>query len=171
MLSNLNMKTLTFLSILFICGSTLAAPIQIKSLLNFADKYSYQDNRRTIAADQMYSAYKGLWNEGQPYFILEAYNGSSKFKQVALSCNRCRINDLSEEQINLCNNEFKNLYRALFSKELSNDILAALKKAPPAGKSQIITTDNAPEKIRISSGGLKCDTLGGVSFRIDTFPK
>ncbi len=165
------MKNLILFPLFFFLGAdSFASSISISSLIAFSDKHAYQDNRKTVEAEHMYSASKGCCDLQRPYSVLEAYNGVSSFHQVALYCDQCATQEISQEQIDLCKSEFKSLHRELFSTELSEDLVRALKPLP-VGHSSIISKEGSAEKIRVSSGLLKCDTRGGFRFRIDVFVK
>lgn len=170
------------LSLLFLmtgsAGAAIAAPISARDLMNFADQYEYKDNRKDIQKQGMYQASRDCCLTEKAYPGLEAYQGTDEFRQVALFCDHCGIKEISAEQIKLCQTEFGNLYRSLFQEDM--EAAVAEKLIPPPVPSaankfkstpKVISKKNANPKIRVSSGGLKCDLKGGFRFRIDLFVK
>jgi hypothetical protein len=152
--------------------SAWSKPITAQQLFSFSKEHQYRDNRKTLKRDQEYSASKGCCAINQAYTVLQAFNGTKSFKQVALYCDHCGIKAVSDEQIILCQGEFANLYKSLYKKDLDLEVASQL--VPPQDSksdSKQVTPEGADPKIRVATGGLKCDGKLGFRFRIDLIAK
>lgn len=145
-----------------------AQPIKNETLFSFTDKHSYTDNRKGIKKDKTYSASKGCCDNSKPYVVLEGYEGPSSFTQFAIWCDHCGVQKFSSEQTELCKSEFLKLYEHLFTEKLNSDLALKL-ELPESKASLVISKKNSDKKIRVSGGALKCDTKGGLRYRIDLF--
>lgn len=154
------------LFLMFIALSTNlhSATISKDKLIEFADKYSYRDNRKTLQKDNMYSASKDCCGE-KPWTVIQGYNNKSEYKQVALICDQCETLVQTPEQKELCISTFNNLYNLLGGNH-PIDIKEAIDK-----KTTLLNSDKSKFKIKISGGSLKCDTKSGTRLRIDFFSK
>ncbi len=155
-----------WLVLLVLSVHSLAAQISQKELLDYADKYSYSDNRKNLGRDKVYSAQKGDRDEETSTLLL-AFPGPKSFRQVALMCNRCGA-DLSLE---VCKNEFIQLYQKLTGKEPSSKLIAKIQIHQD--EKQKLDSFNSQLRLRLSSGALYCDGARGnglgSSLRFDFF--
>ncbi|MBC7465095.1 MAG: hypothetical protein H7256_03815 [Bdellovibrio sp.] len=155
------MKTIILIIVCFcfLSANSFAKSIDAKTLFEFSKKNGYTDNQSTYKEEEKFSAYKGGDRSIVPFTSIEAYNGKTSFKTVALNCDACGLKEITKDQIVLCQSEFKNLYKGLFNKELSSKVASAIGSTD---SSKEIAND-AVETIKIYSGVLRC---GGMRLQV-----
>jgi hypothetical protein len=144
----------------------VATPFSLKTLTDYADRNGYTDNRRTVKADRMYGATRSMSNDA-PYTMVNAFAGPDSFKQLSLWCRECRMTKASDKLIQACRGELALLYKHVSGTDAPVNLLEQIKEI----QSETKTASDPNFKIKLSSGFLKCDGLGGVQLRVDLFYK
>jgi hypothetical protein len=158
---------ITFFLFLITNSYSSANLIKINSLYSFSKQNHYLDNRVTLKKDKIFKASKGCCNSETPFSILEAF-GTDLFNQIALSCDQCKVSQISQLQIEYCKAEFQRLYKHLFHTNLPKSINKKIEQQTK-GKPNFINLPILNQKIRISSQLIKCDSQDGLRLRIDLF--
>lgn len=138
----------------------------LPALISFSKKEKLKTNLKNLKRDKIFYAYK---SESEFLSLaLNAYPGPERFNQVSLNCNLCNTKEVSLSQTLLCQGGFKSLYQSLVNSKDNEDLNTFFKQA----RSQQGIRIPLPEPghlMRVDTGALKCDGLGGRQIRVDIF--
>jgi hypothetical protein len=135
-------------------------------LQSFFTKSMEGNNLRTFQRDKVLTAQK---QSSGVLFVIEAYGGPDKFKQVALWCDQCSGVAFTKEQIQICDNNLQSFYSHV-TQDSKRSFATDLRRAKL--DKNIYLSGTAEYKVRLTSGRVKCDSHGpGTRLRIDLFSK